>query len=300
MGAAADRGATTVGDRAVRRIAERAATEADVPVGDRPRAEVTRRGRSARLDLDVGLGYAADLPGAGDRVRRHVTDRTAELTGLDVPGTRVTITRLAAPEPVTPAPAAPVTPPADESARARRPWSDRRLSAGLVALSAAAVCGAFLTDFAFVRTGRSAAAWRVGTLDRISAVRLVDPWVWGVGAAIAVLGLWLVALALTPGARRRLPLTVPGPGTAATLDRAALGLLLRDAVLAVPGVSAVRLRMSRRKVRLRATAAFGDLPSVRDAVDRAVDEVLRGCGLVRPPRVRVRVVPEPDARAWIG
>ncbi|MFJ6571800.1 DUF6286 domain-containing protein [Streptomyces sp. NPDC091292] len=290
----ADRGATRIADRAVRRIAERAATEtAAVPVGEEPRAEVVRRGGSARLRLDVGLGYPADLPGAGDRVGRHVTDRTAELTGLEVPGTRVTITRLGAPEP-----AAPAVPPADEPARTRRPWSDRRLPAGLVALSAAVACGLFLTDFALVRAGRSAAAWRVGALDRISAVHLVDPWVWGVGAAVAVLGLWLVALALTPGARRHLPLTVPGPGTAATLDRAALGLLLRDAVLAVSGVSAVRLRTRRRSVRLRVTAAFGDPASVREAVDLAVGEALRGCGLLRPPRVRVRMVR--DARGWVG
>ncbi|MEU1026257.1 DEAD/DEAH box helicase, partial [Streptomyces sp. NPDC005904] len=87
---AADRGATTVAERAVRRIAERAATEA-LPPGEvqAARGAAAVRGRRARVSVAVTLPYPTVLDDAGERVRSHVADRTAGLTGLVVPSARV-------------------------------------------------------------------------------------------------------------------------------------------------------------------------------------------------------------------
>ncbi len=80
---AAVRGTTTVSEKAVRKIAERAAAEA-LPGFARPsaRGSASVRGRRAVVSLGVTLPYPAPLASTAERVERHVTDRTGRLTGL--------------------------------------------------------------------------------------------------------------------------------------------------------------------------------------------------------------------------
>ncbi|WP_217244931.1 DUF6286 domain-containing Asp23/Gls24 family envelope stress response protein [Streptomyces sp. AC602_WCS936] len=290
-----DRGRTVVAERAVRRIAERSATEADL-AGRRAQVAhgaATVHGRGAEVLVDVRLPYPASLGEAGERVRGRMADRVAELSGLTVRTATVRVQSLAAER------AAPPPPPGDRerpSGRARRPWSARRAPAALVSLAAAAGCAVLLTDLLSVHlAGRRPARWRTGAVDWLAAHGPGDGAVVAGGAVAAVLGAWLLWLALTPGLRGVLPMA-PATGDTrqrAVLDRSAVAELLRDAAAAVPGVTDVRVRCGRRRVRLRARLGFGDRDTAHTAVRAATDTALSGLGLTRPLKPRVTLRTEP-------
>ncbi|MFE0207975.1 DUF6286 domain-containing Asp23/Gls24 family envelope stress response protein [Streptomyces sp. NPDC058985] len=296
--APAERGRTVVADRAVRRIAERAATEADL--GGR-RARVTHgtaavHGRHADVRVDVRLPYPAALGETGERVRSRMADRVAELSGLTVRAATVRVQSLAADR------TAPPPPPADgagPSRRARRPWSARRVPAALAALVGTGVCALLLYDVLAVHAAdRGPAAWRTDAVDWLATHGPGDTPVVAGGAVAAVLGVWLLWLALTPGLRGVLPMApVPASGPQrAVLERPAVAELLRDAVTAVPGVTDVRVRCGRRRVRVRARLGFGDRTATHTAVRDATATALDGLGLTRPLKPRVTLRPEPHWR----
>lgn len=119
---AAVRGTTTVSEKAVRKIAERAAAEA-LPGFARPsaRGSASVRGRRAVVSLGVTLPYPVPLASTAERVERHVTDRTGRLTGLRLEPARVTVTGLTGPaRPSAPTLAKPPPPAAHRGARGRR------------------------------------------------------------------------------------------------------------------------------------------------------------------------------------
>ncbi|MEU6737464.1 DUF6286 domain-containing protein [Streptomyces physcomitrii] len=300
MEPAAERGATEVADRVVRKIAERAASEAVTATKTARKVSLSRRGRTAHLALEVRLPYPSDLPESGELIRRHVTGRTEELTGIRVPSTRVTVARLATPGELGRLGGAP--PRAAEAAntprhRTRRPWSPRRIPSALVALVLAGAAGAVLADVVAVRTGRRAADWRTHAFDSLADARVSDSWVSWAGAGTALLGLLMVFLALTPGLRGRLPLDSPAARLAATLDRPAAALVLRDAVLAQNGVGSARVRMGRRRARVHVRVGFGELEQVGEEVRRALAEAVAGCGFARPVKWRLRLVADENWRA---
>lgn len=184
-------------------------------------------------------------------------------------------------------------PPADPQPRARRPWSVRRIPAALTALLVAVAAGTFLFDIVRVRAGRPAAAWRTRLTDELATRPLDDLWIQIGAAVIAVVGLWLVVLALTPGLRHQLPLQTPDAQMRAVLDRDAAALLLRDAAMRVPGVSAARVRVFQRRVRARADVRFRAPAEVKADLVAALLEELDRFALARPPRLAVRVRPRP-------
>ncbi len=172
---------------------------------------------------------------------------------------------------------------------ARRFWSSRRVPATITALLALAGTGLMLYDVSAVRAGRHAMRWRVRLADELASRPLDDTWVITGAAVAAALGLWLLALALTPGLRQVLPLR-PGPGRIrAGLDRDAAALVLRDRALEVPGVRAVRVAVSRRRAKVRADSHFRELADVRRDLDTVLDEAGRGFGLDRELRMSVLV-----------
>ncbi|MFE7071471.1 DUF6286 domain-containing Asp23/Gls24 family envelope stress response protein [Streptomyces sp. NPDC057620] len=338
------RGTTTVSEKAVRRIAERAATEA-VPgpgtgtgtgtavtsagtgAGTRARASkgsADVHGRRADVSVDVTLPYPAPLPEAVRRLQDHVTARTLELTGLDVTRARVGVTALI-PAPVTEsvpaaaaaaaavknvAPEGPATdgsatdkPPVDEPAQAsptsRTPlrwWSGRRLPTLLLALSALVACGALAVDLVLVHAaGRPAAVWRTGALHWLSRHGPGEATVTACAAAVALLGLLMVVLALTPGQRGLLTVTTPAPNLRAAVDRTAVATLVRDTVGQAQGIGPVKVRVRRRSVSVRAGLAFGDRARALDEARQLARRALESCELRRPPRLRVRVRP---GAAW--
>ncbi|MGW0535359.1 DUF6286 domain-containing Asp23/Gls24 family envelope stress response protein [Streptomyces sp. NPDC003032] len=302
---AAERGSTSVAERAVRRIAERAATEAldpgEVQVG---RGSAAVRGRRARVGVTVTLSYPVVLDEAGERVRSHVADRTARLTGLAVSSARVRVRELRVREreraegATTPDRSEGAACEASEGARVRRPWAERRTPVAVLAFACAAVCGLFLYDVVSVHAaGHRPARWRARLMEWLGT-HGPDSGAWpglAPAAAVFLLGVWLLVLAVTPGRRRRLPMAAPAAGVRAVLDRRAVAALLRDAVAELPGVTRVRVGVGRRGARVRAGLGFGQLEPTRRAVTEAAEEALAACGLARSLRLRVRVRVAP---AW--
>jgi uncharacterized alkaline shock family protein YloU len=99
-----ERGATTVVERVVAKVAVQAAREAlgewpaarQVPpgTGHRPRASATLRNGTARVRVLVELGYPSDIGAQCAAVRRQVASRVAELVGVQVPDVAVGVERL--------------------------------------------------------------------------------------------------------------------------------------------------------------------------------------------------------------
>ncbi|MFD7324554.1 hypothetical protein ACFV9D_26240 [Streptomyces sp. NPDC059875] len=96
----AGRGATTIADRVVAKIAARAAREAlDVvpPGGSKPHASVVVQRDIARVSVSLELGYPADLGRQCGAVRSQVVRRVRELVGMEVPEVAVHVERLHSP-----------------------------------------------------------------------------------------------------------------------------------------------------------------------------------------------------------
>ncbi|EST22197.1 DUF6286 domain-containing protein [Streptomyces roseochromogenus] len=179
------------------------------------------------------------------------------------------------------------TPPAAESSG--RFWSARRVPAAVVAALLLAGAGLLLYDIAAVRAHRPAMHWRRALARQLAERPLDDTWVL-TGAAVAVaLGLWLIALAATPGLRGLLPMRRPHPDVRAALRRDAAALLLRDRAMDISGVRSVRVRMRRRKADVRVVSHFRDLDDVRADLDTVLTDAVRGLGLGRPPVLSVHV-----------
>ncbi|QFZ72709.1 hypothetical protein GFH48_04995 [Streptomyces fagopyri] len=140
---------------------------------------------------------------------------------------------------------------------------------------------------------RPAAAWRTATLDWLSGHGPGDTPVVLVGAGLALFGLWLTVLTVTPGRRRLLTLSSPGTGLDAAADRSAVAASVRDAVAEVAGVGPARVRVRRRRVVVRAGLAFGDRATAHADVTAATRRVLAGWRPRRAPRVRIMVRTEP-------
>ncbi|MEV5008590.1 MULTISPECIES: DUF6286 domain-containing protein [unclassified Streptomyces] len=191
-------------------------------------------------------------------------------------------------------PAAPDTdgsPPVQEGADGRggRFWSVRRVPAGIVALLLLIVAGAFLYDIAAVRVGRPALRWRRELARQLAQRPLDDTWVLAGAGVAAVLGLWLIVLAATPGLRRLLPMRRTHPDVRAGLHREAAALVLRDRAMEIAGVRSVRVRLHRRRADVRVVSHFRALEEVRADLDTVLAEAVRGLGLIRPPALSVRV-----------
>lgn len=182
-------------------------------------------------------------------------------------------------------------PPAGPRSAARRPWSARRIPAALTALIIAVAAGALLFDVVRVRAGQTAAGWRRRLADELATRPLDDPAMQIGAAVIAVLGLWLIILALSPGLRHQLPLKTPDASMHAVLDREAAELKLRDAAMRVPGVSAAKVRFFQHRVKARADVRFRAPADVKADLADALQEAIDRLALARPPKLDVRVRP---------
>ncbi|MFG3255486.1 DUF6286 domain-containing protein [Streptomyces sp. NPDC048172] len=176
-----------------------------------------------------------------------------------------------------------------EGGRSGRFWSPRRRVAGLVALVLLAGAGVLLYDVASVRADRPGMSWRRTFADELATTRLDSTPVLAGAAVAALLGLWLLVLALTPGLRGLLPMRRDVPQVRAGLERRAAALVLRDRAMEVAGVRSVRVDVKRRKVRARAQAHFRDLDEVRGDLDAALEDGIQQLGLARRPGLSVHV-----------
>ncbi|MFF5860204.1 DUF6286 domain-containing protein [Streptomyces sp. NPDC012751] len=175
--------------------------------------------------------------------------------------------------------------------RTRRKWSARRITAALVAAVILVAAVATLVDVIAVRAGRPAAAWRRHLADELATRPVDDVWMLTGAAVAAVVGVWLIFLALTPGQRRWLPLRSPAgcPRLRAFVDRDGAAVLLRDAALRVPGVGAAYVLVGRHRIKARADVRFRDPRQVKDDLTTVLAEECDRLALARPPRIAVRV-----------
>ncbi|MFJ9113265.1 DUF6286 domain-containing protein [Streptomyces sp. NPDC102283] len=172
---------------------------------------------------------------------------------------------------------------------ARRFWSARRVPAALLALVVLGGAGLLLYDIAAVRADHPAMQWRRSLADGLAERNLDDIAVL-IGAGVAALiGLWLILLALTPGLRDLLPMRRDRADVRAGLDRSAAALVLRDRSVEVSGVQSVRVGMGRRKAKVRALSHFRELDDVRADLDAVLEKAVRELGLAKPPALSVQV-----------
>ncbi|MFJ7070838.1 DUF6286 domain-containing protein [Streptomyces sp. NPDC101115] len=175
----------------------------------------------------------------------------------------------------------------------RRFWAVRRIPAALLAAVVLGGAGLLLYDVAAVRAEHSAMAWRRSLADDLASRPLDDVWVL-IGAGVAaVLGIWLLVLALTPGLRSVLPMRREHADVRAGLDREAAGLALRDRAMEVSGVQSVRVRTGRSKVNVRAVSHFRELDEVRADLETVLAGGIDELGLAHPPALTVRVARPP-------
>ncbi|WP_187645413.1 DUF6286 domain-containing protein [Streptomyces sp. TRM49041] len=180
-------------------------------------------------------------------------------------------------------------PPERHPSAEHRFWSARRVPAALVAAVVVAGAGLLLYDLAAVRVDRPGMRWRRALADELATRPLDDPWMLSGAGAAAVLGVWLLVLAVTPGMRAVLPMRRGTASVRAGLDRDAVALVLRDRAMDVPGVRAVRVRARRSGVVVRAVSHFRDLADVRADLEGALRAGVDELGLARPPDVSVQV-----------
>ncbi|MEV7318779.1 DUF6286 domain-containing protein [Streptomyces sp. NPDC093970] len=173
---------------------------------------------------------------------------------------------------------------------ASRFWSPRRAPAALVAFVVLVASAAFLYDIGAVRAHHPAMHWRRALAGQLATRPLDDNWVL-VGAGVAaVLGLWLLALAATPGLRDLLPMRRSDPDVRAGLRRDAAATTLRDRAMEISGVRRVRVRLSRSRAHVLAVSHFRELDEVRADLDTALHDAIDGLGLAHPPRLGLHVV----------
>ncbi|MGW4564273.1 DUF6286 domain-containing protein [Streptomyces sp. NPDC004561] len=168
-------------------------------------------------------------------------------------------------------------------------WSPRRVPAGIVAALILGGAGLLLYDIAAVRAHHPAMRWRRSLARQLAERPLDDTYVLAGAAVAAALGLWLIALAVTPGLRALLSMRRPHPEVRAALRRDAAAQVLRDRAMELSGVRAVRVRVRRKKARVRAVSHFRDLDEVRADLLATLNEAIRGLGLTRPPKLSLRV-----------
>ncbi|MFH9980632.1 hypothetical protein ACH4ND_15515 [Streptomyces sp. NPDC017179] len=92
-----ERGATTIADRVVAKIAARAAREALgalPPDAAPPDATVVVRHDAARVRIVLDLPYPSDIGACCGAVRRRVVERVGALVGMQVPEVTVRVERL--------------------------------------------------------------------------------------------------------------------------------------------------------------------------------------------------------------
>ncbi|MBW8704361.1 hypothetical protein MBT84_32660 [Streptomyces sp. MBT84] len=168
-------------------------------------------------------------------------------------------------------------------------WSSRRFPAGVVALVVLTGAVLLLYDITAVRADRSALHARKVLVRELAGRPLDDIWVLACAAVAVVLGLWLLALAVTPGLRGVLTMRPPHADVQAGLHRAAAATVLRDRAMEVSGVQSVRVRVGRGRADVRAVSHFRELDEVRADLDATLADAVRGLGLDRRPGLSVHV-----------
>lgn len=167
--------------------------------------------------------------------------------------------------------------------------SRRSLAAVLVAVALMALCAFAVT--VSVQVLMDPRKWDDidNTIDMLTGVRWGDIVVLAVAVGVGVIGLALVLAAIVPGRLVIVPLAGDDTDISAGVGRRSLRSTLRRGVLAVDGVSAVRIRRRRRKVVAVVRTSRVTTDGLADAGRAAVDSRLDQIDLGTRPTVSVKV-----------
>ncbi|MEU8132599.1 DUF6286 domain-containing protein [Streptodolium elevatio] len=179
---------------------------------------------------------------------------------------------------------------AEDYRKPRRAWSPRGFVAALTALGVGGIAGVLLFFGIAARLERTP-QWAYDVLDWVQTHEWTEKWVWVGGVVAAVVGLWLLLLAWTPGRRHLLPLEPVGPDITAYMTRGTASNLLRHTALMSTGVLDARVRVTRRKAVMRVDYHFRDPDELHDELETALRERADALLLARVPRVDVRLQP---------
>lgn len=173
------------------------------------------------------------------------------------------------------------------------PTASRRSRSVPAALTALVLGGAGVTvatDVISVQTGHQSLIYPYRQIAaQLRAAHWDDPAVMAVAAGFALVGLLLVVAAVTPGRPRVIAIAGPAPEVAVDATRRSLRRVVGSAALSVDGISAARVRLRRRSIRLEAKTPLRDRSCLVDLVEAAVTERLDQLAPRRALRVEVRV-----------
>jgi Family of unknown function (DUF6286) len=173
------------------------------------------------------------------------------------------------------------------AARAFRPSRKVPAAVTAVLLTAAALATAIAAVAAATR-GRAQQpplTW----LTPLGRARWDDPATLITAAVACLLGLLLLALALTPGRPRLIALASEDPQTVTGITRAGLRRHLATVAVGVDGVSRARVRLGRRRVQVKAATPLRDARELPGQVTQALTTRLEELRPLRPVRVHVNV-----------
>ncbi|MCF2527224.1 DUF6286 domain-containing protein [Yinghuangia soli] len=172
----------------------------------------------------------------------------------------------------------------------RRAWSPRGFTAAMTASAVGLAAGTVVFVGVSARLERTP-GWADATLDWLQTHAWAEDPVWIAGFAVAVAGLWLIAVALTPGRRHLLPLEPVGTAMSAYMTRRTAAQLLRHTALSSTGVLDARVRVTRRRALLHVDYHFRDADELYDELDAALEERMDTLLPSRPLRVDVYLRP---------
>lgn len=157
----------------------------------------------------------------------------------------------------------------------RRP---RRVGAAiLVAVALLALCVAVVVALVQRLSGSREFVSYDSIATRAHDTAWGDPVVLLVGVAVALIGLVLLALAITPGRATVLPLE-PLEGSDAGIERRSLRAALRRSALGVGGIDSARVRLRGRTIRVSANSDRVDIRELPETVRAAVAHTLERIG----------------------
>ena len=132
--------------------------------------------------------------------------------------------------------------------------------------------------------------------EAATSATMADPPVLAAGGLLSLLGVVLLACALLPGVPQVLPLAAHDGGATAGVSRHGLGRDLAGCVLRTDGITAARVKVGVRTVRVKARTPLRDRSGLADRIVTAVTSRLADIELARTPDVRVRVASDRSSR----
>jgi len=130
----------------------------------------------------------------------------------------------------------------------------------------------------------------------LSALTLGDPRVLAAGGLLVLLGAVLLLCAVLPGTPQVFSLATHEGGAAAGVIRHGLARDLAERARRTDGITAARVDLGTRTVRVTARTPLRDQSGLAERVRAGIDARLAEVELARDPLVRVRIVPDRGTR----